>query len=173
MDYLLPTILSAAGSDYTTVSLPFTFNSEATQLSFNITILDDGLPEETESFRVAVRTEVDNIAVFLPEDVVISIEDDDQLTGFIKNIYQKNNFNYNFLFPVGFQTTSLTVEEAPEGISSVPIVVSGPLFADVVVQISFLNDSLISMYTNTVFLIPLPPPASFFFSHQALSYLYS
>ena len=92
MDYLLPTILSAAGSDFTTVSLPFTFNSEATQLSFNITILDDGLPEETESFRVAVRTEVDNIAVFLPQDVVISIEDNDQLTGFIKIYLSKKQF---------------------------------------------------------------------------------
>ena len=71
---------TTAVGDYIPFDQNFTFNSVTTEVSFQITIMDDAQPEETESFGVGVRPLNDaTIRVSLPEDDVdITILDDDE-----------------------------------------------------------------------------------------------
>ena len=57
-----------------------TLNSEITEASFNITIVNDGIPEEMESFALGIEGFSDfDIDVRFPEPALIVIEDDDQI----------------------------------------------------------------------------------------------
>ncbi|CAI8020186.1 hypothetical protein GBAR_LOCUS12072 [Geodia barretti] len=96
-----------AGSDFIPINEMFVLTFETTTVSFAITIIDDEVPEEAESFTFGViPPQIEGLGVLLPEQAVVVIEDDDQLR-------------------VGFQTTTLTALESEE-IVNVQIVVSGP-----------------------------------------------
>ena len=70
---------TTAEGDYIPFNQNFIFNSATTEVSFQITIMDDAQPEETESFGVGVIPLNDAIRVSLPEDDVdITILDDDE-----------------------------------------------------------------------------------------------
>jgi hypothetical protein len=116
-----------AGSDFLPMNEMFMLNSETTTVSFAVTIIDDDVPEEDESFTFGViPPQIEGLRVLLPEQVLVVIEDDDQLR-------------------VGFQTTTLTARESQLDMVNVQIVVSGtpPPFLpnEVVVTVSLLNDT--------------------------------
>ena len=63
----------------------FMLNSETTTVSFAVTIIDDDVPEEDESFTFGViPPQIEGLRVLLPEQVLVVIEDDDQLRGTVK-----------------------------------------------------------------------------------------
>ena len=72
----------AAGSDFFPINEMFVLNSETTTVSFAVTIIDDEVPEEAESFTFGViPPQIEGLGVLLPEQAVVVIEDDDQLRG--------------------------------------------------------------------------------------------
>ena len=68
-----------AGVDYISASELLTFNSEITEASFNITIIDDDIVEGEETFFVGLLSVSDfEINVLVAEGTVVLIFDDDQ-----------------------------------------------------------------------------------------------
>ena len=73
--------LPLVGSDYIALDEVFTFNSEVTRVFFNITILNDDILEQIETFGLAAEAVSDfDIDVRLPELSIIQIGESDDLS---------------------------------------------------------------------------------------------
>ena len=75
-------MLYVDGEDYIGLFEIFTLNSEITEVSFNISIIDDEVTEGDETFLVGVSSLNEfEIDVQLPESSVVLILDDEQPLG--------------------------------------------------------------------------------------------
>ena len=71
---------NAENRDFNLPDVVLTLNSEITAASLNITIINDNIPEEMESFALGIEGFSDfDIDVRFPEPALIVIEDDDQI----------------------------------------------------------------------------------------------
>ena len=66
----------------------FILNSEITEVSFNISIINDNVTEGDETFLVGVSSLIEfEIDVQLPESSVVLIADDDELISDVQSMY--------------------------------------------------------------------------------------
>ena len=80
--------LFPAGSDYTAITMPITFEAGSTRTTVNVQIIDDNVVESEEDFTAVLSSSESNVMIG-ENTATVSVLDNDGLLHFLKGMFSK------------------------------------------------------------------------------------